>query len=191
MHRENIKIESCDAHYRVVEILLPLHKDICWLVPDESEIVVRRANRPKELWTRRKQRYVLNIGIVFLILVSLIFLVSLISYSIVSDKMVDIVTAFPPSYGESAAKIRNEYSDQCVVYEVFSYASMSSIMSGEHNLMLRESVNFAFVMITLTQNKPKAAAEVMYHPLVRVSKNSPKMVLYLAISFAYCKYRQS
>ena len=54
----------------------------------------------------------------------------------VCDEMVHVVRAFPPPDGEAAAKVGDEGADQSVGDEIAGYASVASIVGGEHDLLL-------------------------------------------------------
>jgi len=48
----------------------------------------------------------------------------------------DIVTALPPSNGETTTKVSDKDADQSVIHEILSDASMAGIMCSEHDLVL-------------------------------------------------------
>ncbi len=50
--------------------------------------------------------------------------------------MVDVVTALPPAYGQAAAEVGYEHSDQTVHEKAMGDASMSSVVGSKHDLML-------------------------------------------------------
>ena len=54
--------------------------------------------------------------------------------------MVNIVARLPPADGQAAAEVCNEHADQCVGDEVMGDASVASIVSREHDLVLFPSV---------------------------------------------------
>lgn len=54
----------------------------------------------------------------------------------VGEKMVDVVTALPPSDRQATAEVCNENTYECVVDEVLSNAAMASVVCSEHDLML-------------------------------------------------------
>lgn len=66
VNREDVKIESRNAHDWVVGVLLVSDSEVGCLIPYESEIVVTRVDRLEEGRTGGKQRNVLDVGIVFL-----------------------------------------------------------------------------------------------------------------------------
>lgn len=43
--REEVKVETCDTHDRVIRVLLILHGDTGSCVPDIGEVVVARTER--------------------------------------------------------------------------------------------------------------------------------------------------
>ena len=53
----------------------------------------------------------------------------------VGDEVVDIVTALPPSHGQTTAQIANEYSNERVHDDVVGESPVARVMSGEHDLM--------------------------------------------------------
>jgi hypothetical protein len=55
---------------------------------------------------------------------------------VIGDQMVHVVAAFPPSYRQSAAEVRNEHCNQTVSEEIVRYASMTCIMGSKHDLVL-------------------------------------------------------
>ena len=54
----------------------------------------------------------------------------------VGHKVMNIVTAFPPSYRQSATKVCNENTNHGVGNKDASDTSMACIMRREHDLML-------------------------------------------------------
>ena len=45
------------------------------------------------------------------------------------------MAAFPPANGQTTTKVPDENADKSVVYDVVSDGTMTSIVSGEHNLL--------------------------------------------------------
>ena len=70
--------------------------------------------------TGRKQRYVLNIGIVF---------------GRVGDEMMDVMGRFPPSDTQSTTEVRDEDPNQRVWDEFRCDPTVSSIVRGKHDLL--------------------------------------------------------
>ena len=54
----------------------------------------------------------------------------------IGDKVMNVMTALPPSNRETAAKVGDEHADQCVGDEVVGDTQMPCIMGREHDLML-------------------------------------------------------
>jgi hypothetical protein len=63
-----------------------------------------------------------------------------VTYRVVGDEVVDVVAALPPAHGEAAAKVGNEDGDEGVDGEVVGDGEVTSIVSGEHDLVLQELV---------------------------------------------------
>lgn len=54
----------------------------------------------------------------------------------IGHKVMNIMAAFPPAYGQSATKVGNEDTNHGVSHEIMRNASMACIMRREHDLML-------------------------------------------------------
>lgn len=92
-------------------------------IPDHDEaIVVRRGQRLEKGRAGGEEREVLNIGIVL---------------GVIRDEMVDIVGRFPPANGETTTEIRNKHANESICDEALSDATMTGIVGGKHDLMLR------------------------------------------------------
>jgi hypothetical protein len=64
---EDVKVETGEGHYRIVSVLLHSDSDGGDGVPDEFEAVVKgRFHGFEELWGSCKERYILDVRVVFL-----------------------------------------------------------------------------------------------------------------------------
>jgi len=54
----------------------------------------------------------------------------------VCNKVMNIMTALPPPNGETTAEVGDEYANECIHDKIVCDGKMSSIVSGEHDLML-------------------------------------------------------
>lgn len=101
---EEVEVEAGDGHDGIVRVALVLHCPVGGGIPDEAEaIVIRRSNTSEEGWRGDEEWYVLDVRVV---------------YGIVGHEVMHIVTALPPSYGETRAEIANEDSNERVNHEV-------------------------------------------------------------------------
>lgn len=109
---------------------------------------------------------VLNIGVVFLRVLEMKRRQKTKTYGIVGDKVVDVVTALPPSDGETAAKVGDEHGNESVYNKVGGNGEMSTIVGGKHELML-SMLDMEYLSERgwgHTQNNPRKMAEVRYQP---------------------------
>lgn len=58
------------------------------------------------------------------------------SYRLVRHKVVNVVTALPPSNRQTAAEISNKHANESVDDKIRRNRKMASIMRAEHDLML-------------------------------------------------------
>lgn len=121
--REEVKVEASDAHDGVISESLVRNKEIGGGIPDKGKVVVSRSKRLEEGGTGSKERYVLDIGIVF---------------RLVGDKVVNVVTTLPPSDGKTTAKVGDEHANQSVNHKVGSNGQMTSVVGSKHDLMLQK-----------------------------------------------------
>ena len=63
-------------------------------------------------------------------------MVARITYGVIGDEMVDVVTTLPPSNRQATAEISNEHANQRIRDEVVCDSTMSGIVGCEHNLVL-------------------------------------------------------
>lgn len=127
--RQEVKVETSDAHDRIINVLLVWHDDFSSLVPHKCELVIRGAKRLEEGRAGGEKRNVLDIRVVFLckfyplnhappLLSMFLYMCAnekcsrgkgeisclaavLLSraYRLVCDEMVDVMAALPPSHG--------------------------------------------------------------------------------------------
>lgn len=134
--REEIEVEASDSHDGVVGILLVGDEEVGGGVPNKGEVVVAGVDRLEEGGGSGEEGDVLNIGVVFLRVLEMKRRQKTKTYGIVGDKVVDVVTALPPSDGETAAKVGDEHGNESVDNKVGGNGEMSTIVGGKHELML-------------------------------------------------------
>ena len=117
---EDIEIESSNSHDGVVGIFLVRDQDCTSLVPDKDKVVIGGFGIAELRWASSKEGSVLDIGIVF---------------GRVGDEVVDVMRRLPPSNTQTAAEVGNEYANHGVGNESASDTSMTSIVSGKHDLL--------------------------------------------------------
>ena len=87
------------------------------------------------------------------------------TYRMVRDKVMDIMTALPPSYRKATAKVGDKHANQGISDEVVGDASMTCVMGCKHYLMLQSSaaalVKYFFLPIdlpkTIQERRPKSS----------------------------------
>lgn len=68
-------------------------------------------------------------------------MVLMLTYRLVGDKMVHVVTALPPSDRKTTAEIGNKHANQGVRHKVGSNSQMASVVGSKHDLVLQQSVS--------------------------------------------------
>ena len=119
--REQIEIETRNAHDRVIRVPLIGHHERGDRIPDVRKVIIARMDGFEEQRRRGKERDVLNVGVVF---------------GVISNEVVHVMARFPPAHGQAAAKVGDEEGDYGVSFEMVGNAGVACIMRGEHDLLL-------------------------------------------------------
>lgn len=142
--RQKIQIEAGDGHDRVVSVLLVWDEEVGGRIPDKGEVVESTQDRAEVSRGCREKRDVLKIGIVF---------------RHVGNEMVDVVRALPPSNTKATAEVCDESTDQGIGYEVASDATVTSIVSSEHDLLPEHAQEACRCEIPLSAEEVNECAE--------------------------------
>jgi hypothetical protein len=117
---QKVQIETGDGHDGVVGVLLVGYNEVGGGIPDEGKVVEGTQDRAEVSRRSREKRNVLKVGIVF---------------GHVGDEMVNVVRALPPTNAEATAEVGNESTDKGVEDEVASDATVTGVVSSEHDLL--------------------------------------------------------
>lgn len=66
-----------------------------------------------------------------------------VTYGVIRDQVVNVMATLPPTNGQSAAKVRDEYPDHHVNVEVMSNGKVPCIVRYEHNLMPEKAQKYS------------------------------------------------
>lgn len=139
---QHVQVESGKSHDGVVGVLLVRNNQVGCLVPGEGEFVESAEGVSEVRWCCAEQRNVLKVGVVL---------------RHVRYEMVHVVRALPPANRKSAAEIGDESANDCVNDKVARDSAMSSVMRGEHDLLLEFMSVGGQVMYRSPHTYPKHA----------------------------------
>lgn len=119
---EEVQVESCQSHDRVVEVLLVGNQEIACGIPYKLEVVEGGQDGLHVGRRCGEQRDVLDIRVVL---------------RHVGNEMVYVVAGFPPADTEAAAKVCDESTDERIGNEVSCDSAVTGVMCCEHDLLLQ------------------------------------------------------